>query len=232
MGQPVRAASHCPTAAMRATYRTAADRLDALRSSFNPAALSLFDDHVDSAQVTAARADQVDALYAYAASWQDGTCGEKRAVERRAVAHGAVAHGAVGAWCVRMAWDDRDHACPYRAAAARPRRYALSSHPCPTLATQLNRWLHRDLSADIDVAETYIRHHEERYRTPLERIAGWRYNPTVPCFLMRPPDASPNPGRTLTHPSLVFTSFRRTGTRTCGRPRRSTTFGATLTRPR
>lgn len=35
------------------------------------------------------------------------------------------------------------------------------------------------LKPDIDVAETYIRHHEERYRTPLERIAGWRYNPTV-----------------------------------------------------
>ena len=37
---------------------------------------------------------------------------------------------------------------------------------------------------DIDVAETYIRHHEERYRTPLERIAGWRYNPTVRHVLL------------------------------------------------
>jgi len=31
----------------------------------------------------------------------------------------------------------------------------------------------------IERAETAIRHHEARYRTPLERIAGWRYNPTV-----------------------------------------------------
>ena len=39
--------------------------------------------------------------------------------------------------------------------------------PCPWCATA------------ITVAETAIRHHEARYRTPLERIAGWRYNPTV-----------------------------------------------------
>ena len=65
----------------------------------------------------------------------------------------------------------------------------------------------RDVSADIDVAETYIRHHEERYRTPLERIAGWRYNPTVP-FCLCCPGSEPNPGRTLTHPSLVFRVFQ------------------------
>lgn len=70
----------------------------------------------------------------------------------------------------------------------------------------------------IERAETAIRHHEARYRTPLERIAGWRYNPTVrllalrKIFLMRlePHGARAGSGRS-------GGGRRCTATRTCGR---------------
>ena len=57
---------------MRTSTQAFSERLAALRPSFTGGALDLLDDHVDAAQATAARADQIDALYAYVASWQDG----------------------------------------------------------------------------------------------------------------------------------------------------------------
>jgi len=63
---------------MRDVFSAAADKFTEIRMVIGEDALSLFDDHWDGVTVLAARADQVDALYAYASSWEDGTANTMR----------------------------------------------------------------------------------------------------------------------------------------------------------
>ena len=64
-----------PAGAMADTFSRASTALETLRPAFgdDAARLSIFDDHVDSASVLAARARFLRNLYAYASSWRDGT---------------------------------------------------------------------------------------------------------------------------------------------------------------
>ena len=63
---------------MRDHFAAAADKFTEIRMFINEDALTLFDDHWDGVTVLAARADQVDALYAYASTWEDGTANTTR----------------------------------------------------------------------------------------------------------------------------------------------------------
>jgi len=93
-------------------------QLQALRSAVSPLALPIFMDLYDSAQVTAARATQIHALYDYASTWKQGSLPSRQA---------------------RL----------------------------------------RDANAAFDVAAAAIEQRQAEYKVPLQRIAGWRPNPTV-----------------------------------------------------
>ena len=60
------------TATMAQTYAASAAQFAAVRSQFSGSSLLLLDDHIDGAYTLAARAEFVDAVYAYAYTWRDG----------------------------------------------------------------------------------------------------------------------------------------------------------------